>query len=50
MIRRIRQGEVGEAKPIQFGRTASGFPTFPPSGRTITTEMVLKAQAEEDFV
>jgi hypothetical protein len=33
----------------RFGRTASGFPTFPPKGRILTTEMVLKAQ-EEDFV
>ena len=32
-----------------YAHAASGFPTFPPKGRILTTEMVLKAQ-EEDFV
>lgn len=49
LIRRSRQAATGNAEPEKFGRTASGFPTFPPKGRIITTEMVLKAQ-EEDFV
>jgi len=50
IIRREQKSEIGESRPLRFGRTASGFPTFPPSGRTITTDMVLNAQAEEDFV
>jgi hypothetical protein len=50
LIRRGKKAETNEHNPPLFGRTASGFPTFPPSGRTITTEMVLEAQAEEDFV
>jgi hypothetical protein len=50
LIRKEQQSEASASRPLQFRRTASGFPTFPPSGRTITTEMVLNAQAEEDLV
>jgi hypothetical protein len=48
----IRMGAKAGSLPaetVKFGRSASGFPTFPPRGRVITTEMVLKAQ-EEDFI
>lgn len=48
----IRKSKPSDAAPHEipkFGRTSSGFPTFPSRGRVITTEMVLKAQ-EEDFV
>ena len=31
------------AKTLEFGRSAAGFPTFPASGRVITTEMVKEA-------
>jgi hypothetical protein len=50
LIRKARQAPVAEFVAPKFGRTASGFPTFPPKGRVITTEMVLKAQQEEDIV
>jgi hypothetical protein len=36
------------AKAVEFRRSAAGFPTFPPSGRVITTEMV--KEALEDFI
>ena len=49
LIRKGCQSASGAPEPVKFGRSASGFPTFPPSGRIITTEMVLKAQEEEDF-
>ena len=49
LIRKSSQTANGESETPRFGRTASGFPTFPPKGRILTTEMVLKAQ-EEDFV
>ena len=50
LIRKSSQTLSGASETPTFGRTASGFPTFPPKGRIITTEMVLKAQEEEDFV
>jgi hypothetical protein len=49
LIRKSSQTAAGASETPRFGRTASGFPTFPPKGRILTTEMVLKAQ-EEDFV
>lgn len=49
LIRKSSQTADGASETPKFGRTASGFPTFPPKGRILTTEMVLKAQ-EEDFV
>ena len=39
-------GSPGEA--MKFGRSASGFPIFPPSSREITTEMV--KEALEDYI
>jgi hypothetical protein len=49
LIRRSKETDASAFETPKFGRTASGFPTFPPKGRVLTTEMVLKAQ-EEDFV
>jgi hypothetical protein len=43
----IRKAAAGAKEPVLFGRTASGFPTYPPSGRTITTEMVKKAEEDD---
>ena len=50
LIRKSSEIATGASETPKFGRTASGFPTFPPKGLIITTEMVLKAQQEEDFV
>jgi hypothetical protein len=49
LIRKSSLAASGASDTLKFGRSASGFPTFPPKGRILTTEMVLKAQ-EEDFV
>jgi hypothetical protein len=48
LIRKSAQTASGTPEPVKFGRSASGFPTFPPSGRIITTEMV--KEALEDFI
>jgi hypothetical protein len=50
LIRKGSKAASSESETPRFGRTPSGFPTFPPKGRILTTEMVLKAQQEEDFV
>ena len=50
LIRKGRQAEAGEARQAKFARSSSGFPVFPRRGRILTTEMVLKAQEEEDLV
>jgi len=47
LIRMGHESVSGASETPKFGRSASGFPTFPPKGRVITTEMVLKAQAED---
>ena len=47
LIREAQKAANGEAEPVRFGRTASGFPVYPPSGRTITTEMVKKAEEDD---
>jgi hypothetical protein len=47
----IRKGGKAAGVPaegMKFGRSAAGFPTFPPSGHVITTEMV--KEALEDFI
>jgi hypothetical protein len=49
LIRKGNQEASGASETPKFGRSASGFPTLPPKGRILTTEMVLKAQ-EEEFV
>jgi hypothetical protein len=48
LIRKSSQPANGASEVPKFGRTASGFPTFPPKGRIITTEMV--KEELEDFV
>jgi hypothetical protein len=48
LIRKSSQLASGASETPKFGRSASGFPTFPPNGRVITTEMV--KEALEDFV
>ena len=48
LIRKGSQAASGASETPKFGRSASGFPTFPPSGRVITTEMV--NEALEDFI
>ena len=47
LIRKGGHAATSASETPKFGRSASGFPTFPPKGRVITTEMVLKAQAED---
>jgi hypothetical protein len=46
LIRKGGQAASGASETPKFGRSASGFPTFPTKGRILTTEMVLKAQEE----
>jgi hypothetical protein len=40
LIRKSSQTLNGASETPRLGRSASGFPTFPPNGRVITTEMV----------
>jgi hypothetical protein len=47
LIRKASQSASEASEAPKFGRSASGFPTFPANGRILTTEMVLKAQDEE---
>jgi hypothetical protein len=47
LILKGRQAEAAAAEPIPFARTNSGFPVFPPKGRTLTTEMVRKAEEDD---
>jgi hypothetical protein len=49
LIRKSIRAASGVSEDTEFGRSAAGFPTFPPKGRILTTEMVLKAQ-EEEFI
>ena len=46
LIRKAQRTETAETKTPQFERSA-GFPVFPKLGRTITTEMVRKAEEED---
>jgi hypothetical protein len=48
LIRKTSQNANGASETPKFGRSASGFPTFPSNGRVITTEMV--KEALEDFI
>ncbi len=45
----LARDNANEPRAIHFELSPSGFPIFQPTGRTITTEMVLKAQHEEDL-
>jgi hypothetical protein len=49
LIRKSQNTATVAPEPNKFVLGPSGFPIFPPKGRILTTEMVLKAQ-EEDFV
>lgn len=45
----IRKAQAASApKPPEIQHSPNGLPMFPPTGRTITTEMVKKLE-EEDF-
>ena len=50
LIRKSQCAATVAPEPAEFALGPSGFPIFPPKGRILTTEMVLKAQEEEDFV
>jgi hypothetical protein len=39
---------LAKPEPVEFERSASGFPIFKNRGRVITTQMVIDALAEED--
>ena len=47
LIRSARKASAGETETASFGKSASGFPTFPPKGRVITTEMLQKAEEDD---
>jgi hypothetical protein len=47
LIRKSRQSTSGARNGSSFARSEAGFPMFPKSDRTITTEMVLEAQAND---
>ncbi|MGA9070720.1 MAG: hypothetical protein WB424_10725 [Terracidiphilus sp.] len=49
LIRKNIPAASGASEAPMFCRSASGFPTFSPSGRVITTKMVLEAQNEESI-
>ncbi len=48
LVRKGCKAASAPAEKVEFQRSAAGFPTFPPSGRVITTEMV--NEALEDFI
>jgi hypothetical protein len=50
LIRKGREAEAATPKQIRFARSSSGFPVLPRRGRILTTEMVRKAEEEEDLV
>jgi hypothetical protein len=39
---------LAKPEPVEFERSASGFPTFKDRGRVITTQMVIDALANEE--
>lgn len=45
----IRKGVRADSRqePRKFARSFAGFPVFPKSGRTITTQMVRKAEEDD---
>ncbi len=43
----IRKAEAGPKPQPEIRRGLNGLPLFPPSGRTITSEMVKKIEEEE---
>ena len=46
LIRKSRHRDSAEQEQPRFARSEAGFPILPKSGRVITTEMVLDAQAK----
>lgn len=50
LIRKSQRVVSPQAVPVEIDLGPTGFPIFPPQGRILTTEMVLKAQQEEDIV
>ena len=48
LIRKGGKVANSPAATVKFQRSAAGFPTFPPSGNVITTEMV--NEALEDLI
>ena len=47
LIRKAQRAEAADPGPRTFERSFAGFPIFPDSGRTITTEMVRKAEEDD---
>ena len=45
LIRTARSAQA--SAPVEICRNAYGFPIFPPTGRTLTSEMVKKLEEEE---
>ena len=43
----VRKAEEGPKPPPEIRRGPNGLPMFPPSGRTITCEMVKQIEEEE---
>lgn len=48
LIRKAQSATEPPGKPRRFERSSAGFPVFPDTGRTITSEMV--REAEEDDI
>ena len=47
LIRKAQSAEAVEPETPKFARSSAGFPIFPRSGRTITTEIVRKAEEDD---
>lgn len=47
LIRKAQRSEATETETPKFERSFAGFPVFPKLERTITTEMVRKAEEED---
>jgi hypothetical protein len=43
----VRKAQAAAPNEPEVSRGPNGLPMFPPTGRTITTEMVKKLEAEE---
>lgn len=42
----VRKAQVVPSKDLEISRNPNGLPMFPPTGRTITAEMVKKLEEE----
>jgi len=47
LIRKGQRNALAETESQNFTRSAAGFPVFQPIGRTLTTEMVRSAEAND---